>query len=644
MTTIRILSRRAGTIPALVLSALALVSLAAVAAAQQYGAGDGQQGPAARAVRLSYVDGAVQVAQDGQPLAENAVANMPLVQGMTLSSGDDGKAEIQFEDGSVARLSPDSALTLAVLSGSGTSGQAEVSVDRGLGYFELQGTGQSGPIRVRFGGSVATGSGFTILRVENDTPPGAVAVMTGNARIEGANGLNLDLHSGQWVDFAADGPRGYSISDAIPTESWDAWNADRDQALNEAAANQTAAPGELAPGQAANPAWSDLDANGSWYNVPGEGYVWSPYDASNAGFDPYGNGNWVWMPRYGYVWVSGYSWGYMPFSCGMWNYYDNFGWGWAPGYSGCSPWWSTGVYFGPRFGRTPGWYNPVRRPVEPSRPWRGRPVPLIPVRSRGQFDGPRLPSRDRNTPVTIGGATVVGLRPFPGSTAPRHGVVVRGDEPGSRGTISRPGNLNPRPIYNQPNPGEGNGSGQRPGANEPGQRQNPVTAPPTGNRGTWAPSPTPTPSAPSQTPEPTRPWSNTPRPYNPPTNSQQPSSPPATTPRTYNPPPAAAPQPVAPQPTAPRTYSPPVAPPPAPSAPRVYTPPVAAPQPVAPQPTPPRTYSPPVAAPPPPAQPRSFSPPPSAPSRPSGGNSGGGGHAPASAPSGGNAHSNNNPK
>ena len=74
------------------------------------------QGPGqpARAVRLSYVDGQVTLSQGGQVLAQQAVANTPLLEGMQLTTADSGKAEIQFEDGSVARLSPDSSLTLQV--------------------------------------------------------------------------------------------------------------------------------------------------------------------------------------------------------------------------------------------------------------------------------------------------------------------------------------------------------------------------------------------------------------------------------------------------------------------------------------------------------------------------------------------------
>jgi hypothetical protein len=74
-----------------------------------------------------------------------------------------------------------------------------------------------------------------------------------------------------------------------------------------------------------SPAWNDLDANGNWYDVPGQGYIWSPYQASSPGWDPYGCGHFVYTPRYGYIWVSCENWGYLPYSCGMWNYYDSFG-------------------------------------------------------------------------------------------------------------------------------------------------------------------------------------------------------------------------------------------------------------------------------------------------------------------------------
>ena len=282
----------------------------------------------AGAARLSSVEGQVRLSQGGQVIADPAVINAPLFAGTRVETGDDGKAEIQFDDGSVARLSPDSALTLTSVGG---QGGAAIVLEGGLGYFELQGGGQGGQMRVTFGDSVATATGFTVMRIKMDNPPGEVAVFSGNAHLERGNSLAVDLHGGESVTLNATDPSQYNLAETIEPDSWDAWNSDRDQALNAEAADQTGAANNFVNNNAPNPAWNDLDANGNWYNVPGQGYIWSPYEASDAGWDPYGNGNWMWTPGYGYIFVSGYPWGYMPYQCGMWNYYDGFGWGWAPG-------------------------------------------------------------------------------------------------------------------------------------------------------------------------------------------------------------------------------------------------------------------------------------------------------------------------
>ena len=248
-------------------------------------------------------------------------------------------------------------------------------LNSGLAYFEFQGGGQAGQMSVQFGDAQVTTSGFTVFRVGMDNPPGQVAVFSGNAHLESAGGnVAADLHGGESIALNGASPANYQLAESIEPDSWDEWNSDRDQALTTEAASQTGATANL--GEPQNPAWNDLDANGNWYDVPGQGYVWSPYEAANAAFDPYGYGNWMWTPGYGYLWVSGYPWGYMPFQCGAWNYFDGFGWGWAPGFGGCSPWWGSGFYGGPNFGRVPPGYRPIPRPILPRRPINGRPVPL----------------------------------------------------------------------------------------------------------------------------------------------------------------------------------------------------------------------------------------------------------------------------
>jgi uncharacterized membrane protein YgcG len=388
-------------------SGLAALAISAFLLAPASRADDATQ-PAAGAARLSSVEGQVRISQGGQVLADPALVNAPLFTGTRVETGDDGKAEIQFDDGSVVRLAPGSALLLTVVAAQGSA----VGLESGLAYFELQGGAQGAPLRVAFGDSVATATGFTVLRVKLDSPPGELAVFSGNAHLERGNSMAVDLHGGQSVALNATDPGHYNLSDSIEPDSWDSWNSDRDQALNAEAADQTGAATNFANNS--TPAWNDLDANGSWYNVPSQGYVWSPYDASNSGFDPYSNGNWMATPGYGYIFVSGYPWGYLPYQCGAWNFYDGFGWGWAPGLGmgGCNPWWGTGGYRGPNLGNLPRGYRPIRRPILLG-PGNRLAASVVPVK-RGSFVASgSLPVRNRYAPAEIAGATVAPLRPLP---------------------------------------------------------------------------------------------------------------------------------------------------------------------------------------------------------------------------------------
>src|SRR3954464_14292527 len=78
---------------------LAVVSLLAASAAAD---------SRARIVRLSFVEGNVQRDQhDGRGL-QKAFLNMPIGQGTILLTRDEGRAEIEFENGSTIRIARDS--------------------------------------------------------------------------------------------------------------------------------------------------------------------------------------------------------------------------------------------------------------------------------------------------------------------------------------------------------------------------------------------------------------------------------------------------------------------------------------------------------------------------------------------------------
>jgi hypothetical protein len=367
-----------------------------------------------------------------------------------------------------------------VLRGSGTAADAELALNSGLAYFELQGGYRNGKIAVHFGNSVATTSGFAVLRVDMDRPPGQLAVFSGTAHLESNSGsLEMDLHDGESVALNGVDPSRYDMAESIEPDSWDAWNSDRDQVLTTQAAAQTGAPANM--GLSENPAWNDLDANGSWYNVPGQGYIWSPYDAANAGFDPYGVGNWMYTPGYGYIWASGYPWGYLPFQCGAWNFYNGFGWGWAPGLGGCMPWWGLGFYGGPNFGYVPPGYHVIARPILPHRPvLTGRPVPMVAVNRSSTFVHSALPARSANSAVQISGNSVQALRPLStrtefknptmivmtghGSASTANGQGTNGQASGARPGYTRPAGWSPTQTQHTAPTNHGSNMGSNPSA------------------------------------------------------------------------------------------------------------------------------------------------------------------------------------
>jgi hypothetical protein len=436
-------------IAALVLGAL---SLGSILMAEDTGPSE-----ASRAVRLSNVEGEVHLSQGNTPLADQAVANTPLFEGTTITTGNDGRAEIQFEDGSVARVSPQSSLTLALLRGAGTGDRdAELQLNGGLGYFELQGDSDSSRIQIRFGETVVTAGGFAVIRINLDKAPGEVAVFSGNVHLEGGATPAIDLHGGESVALNASDPGSYNLSESIEPDSWDTWNSDRDQALTTASAGRTAATNNEPDNN--NPAWSDLDANGNWYNVPDQGYVWSPNEAATPGWDPYGNGYWMSTPSYGYTWISGYPWGYLPYQCGGWSYYNSFGWGWAPGT--CNPWWGGGgVYVinivvaphGYRYPVRPHPYNP--RPMVAGR---ATPAPLVVVDRRSLAGNVYPAPRDRSGSVMIAGNIVHPLKPIQPTRAPYNSFAPGSPAPNPPASsyYGRSGMQNgPRPIAVPAHPG-----------------------------------------------------------------------------------------------------------------------------------------------------------------------------------------------
>jgi FecR protein len=384
------------------------------------------QDAASNVARVSFVQGSVQLLAGQGSNFEQAVMNMPVLDGSRLQTGGDGQAEVEFGDGSVARLTPNSSLQF------GHVGQDQVQLQQlaGLSYYEFN-VGQGHPgFDVQFANIDLQPTANSILRVGLDAG-WEVAVITGSAHVQGNTVPATDIAENQSIRAADNSGAPYTLAQGINPDSWDNWNQDRDQAIAQEASQQTPVRDGSANPQNEN--WNDLDANGNWYQDEGAGNVWVPAGVG-PGWDPYGSGYWAYYPTFGYTWVSGYPWGWLPYHCGAWGYYS-FGWGWSPG--GCGLGWSPVIVVR---NYPPGWRFPVR-PIHPGPgiyPLPGRSLVAVdrgPVaKGPWAFSGGATPRPDHQQALNFNGRMVAPVGRV--DVRSQGFTAAKGTAPGSRAVLS----------------------------------------------------------------------------------------------------------------------------------------------------------------------------------------------------------------
>ncbi len=391
-----------------------------------------------RAVRLSNVVGSVQILAGTETQFAQAYPNMPLLQGSTLKTGEDGRAEIQLEDGSMIRLTPNSAVAMTVL-GRDSQGNTKTEVDllTGLSYVEMKGTANHRFV-VHFNGNEVISPAPVKFRVNLDGNPVEFAVLDGSAHLSNGTLYAVDVHANETVRFDPGDSTRYFLAQGIDPDSWDQWNVDRDQAMGQMAAQETREA--IGSGNAGAAGVSDLNYYGNWYASNGTSF-WVP-DGAGAGWDPYGLGYWGnYGGSAGYVWISGYPWGWLPYQCGTWNYFNSFNsWGWIP----VSTCWNGGYNGYPRvgIGNVPPRYRLLPRPTNPI----GHPLPgggLHPLKTQTLIAVDRGPEATTLTP-RLGGTpkTLTGgeesARLLPKTASPEALAYSRSERPVSgQPTIER---------------------------------------------------------------------------------------------------------------------------------------------------------------------------------------------------------------
>jgi hypothetical protein len=276
-----------------------------------------------RIVRLSYVEGSVQIARNSAPSFEKAFVNLPVSEGATLRSGDDGRGEVEFEDGTTLRLTSNSTVEFPQLSLRDSGGQVSaVRVRRGTVYVDFTGA-KNEDFTILFGQEKVALARSAHLRVVIGLSSATVAVFKGDIQIEGPSGA-LSVGKGRTANFDLLNSDRNSLAKSIEAEPYDAWDKQQDQYRVRYASNSYSSYSPYAYGT------SDLNYYGNFFNAPGYGLMWQPYFAG-VGWDPFMDGAWAFNPGFGYGWVSAYPWGWTPYHYGTWVFLPGHGWVWQPG-------------------------------------------------------------------------------------------------------------------------------------------------------------------------------------------------------------------------------------------------------------------------------------------------------------------------
>ena len=328
----------------------------------------------ARIVRLSEVQGTVQIDRAAGDGFDKAFINLPVIEGSRLKTGKDGRAEVEFEDGSALRLAPNSEVDFIHLA-LGDDGQKHSAVQlvSGTVYANLHpkpGNKTGGQFQLNFAHESITVPETAHFRVELDgSSKATVAVFKGKLSATSPAGqfevaekhsATIDIANNNVANNDPAKKDTFVIAKNYEAEPFDAW--DRQQTDYHDRYASTGGSGISSPYAYG---MSDLNYYGSFMNVTGYGNVWQPYFIG-ANWSPFQDGGWAFYPGSGYMWVSGYPWGWMPYNYGNWAFVPGLGWAWQPGYY--NPWYGYGI---------PQVVNPPVRTKVPTPPVRGRQTVMV---------------------------------------------------------------------------------------------------------------------------------------------------------------------------------------------------------------------------------------------------------------------------
>lgn len=274
-----------------------------------------------RIVRLSQVRGKVDIDRHIGRGYEEAFANIPITGGTRLHT-DIGLAEVEFEDNSTIRLTPDTEVEFTLLKRAATgSTLTAVNVLHGMIYSYVADT-KGNTFTITAGKASVAMNPKSHIRLTMDGLKSNISVLDGSVEFTDPFAYTSTLTHKKSLDFDAAGGQQPELA-KLESNAFDEWDKNGNE-YQKSYASQRLSGGNGLYGS------SDLNYYGGFVNMPGCGSMWRPYFVS-AAWSPYDNGMWAYYPSIGYSWVSPYPWGWLPFHSGNWVNCGAAGWGWQPG-------------------------------------------------------------------------------------------------------------------------------------------------------------------------------------------------------------------------------------------------------------------------------------------------------------------------
>ena len=311
-----------------------------------------------RFARVGELDGKVEVQVHAPDPWQPALRNMPVIQSSWLRTGQDGRVELELDEGSVLRLAKDSQLELSDYTRLSTGQRITlISLDRGLAYFTGEPEGHDTLMLAVPGAQVMLRRGAR-LRLEAGDDASQIAVVEGSARFSSPT-AELELFEGQMARVEPARASRFFLYREIPALDSDRWSEERDKYL------ATSNSGKQAPDLRYG--LRDLDEKGNWIDTPDYGTVWKPKTPN--GWVPFREGRWQWYDELGYTWIAADTWGWLPYHYGRWVLENGTGWLWAPGKTVI---FKPGEVYWMREPNMLGW-----GPLAPGENWNARGVPRL---------------------------------------------------------------------------------------------------------------------------------------------------------------------------------------------------------------------------------------------------------------------------